>query len=173
MTVHNTKPALPIISDNVEQQAKAAFQTLHSLFSTHGSTVMPTDFADLGLDGYEKLATRAIGAIKAARMARREAAIAGIRASIKGTVEAAVQSHKVQKEAYDTLLSSTPEAMRKFIAAFPTSVQVPMSDIDGAFPEGTKLETKVALLKEMSYPVSKGKDNSFNLVIPVPFSSKS
>lgn len=170
MPATQTKPALPPLTDTQEAGLRDAFKVLYTHFATYGTTVLPT-FDSLSPDGYEILAQRAIVAHKTMLKNRREEALRQVREAVKGVIAPYIETARREKEAFDTLLASTPEAMRSYIKPFADHTVVPFTEVSAVFPQGSKSEQIVVALKDLGYIVAKGTEGYY-VKVQLPFMAK-
>jgi hypothetical protein len=109
------------------------------------------DFSKCGKEDYKNIHQALRTLISAKRQAMWEEEVAEIRAGIQGITSTYMNAKREEKAEYDSI----PAQHRKFLAPFPTSLSVPVSDFTALFPKGTTIEQMVARCKELSHTVVK------------------
>lgn len=171
MSTQNTNTAknapLPIISENVADDLTDAFKVIFDRMASHGAPLGIT-FDAAGRPEYERVAVRALDALKARQGYLKEQAVAQFRNGVRDAISPHIDAARAEKAEYDTLKATMSEKLAKMLAPFPTYIMVPMSDVSEVFGEGVEVSAQVKKLVDMGYKVSKGQNNAYSLRIELP-----
>jgi len=155
------------ISDDMETRLSDIGRQLHhtTLLALTECGIKPT-FSDkyetCGAEDLKNLHQQFRALLSEKKRIRRENRVAGIRAAIQGVVDTYMVAARKAKEQFDAL----PAEVRQFVAAFPATVKIPLSDIRACFPQGASDKEVFADLDYMSYKVT---EMTTKGVVIVPF----
>jgi hypothetical protein len=157
----------PIISEEVAEKLTSAYHTIFSLMSAYGELInTPVD--KTGKEEWERTAARGFLALNARRAFLKEQEVAAFRQGVRDAIEPHIDAARAEKEEYDAAKASMSEKVAKLMAPFPTHINVPMSEVSGAFGEGVDLQSQVKKLVDMGYKVTKGANGTYSLRIDLP-----
>lgn len=158
--------SVKVLSDARNEELLSIFRTLHGKVMTalQEVGVKPTfndKFDACTNEDYKGLHEQARILLRAKGKAVFEARIGGIRAGIQGTSETYLNKARAAKAHMDSL----PAEVKSFLPAFATTVNVPVSELVGFWPQGTSMEAIVRDLTALKYSLVKGEDKSFSIKI--------
>lgn len=162
-----------IISDDVADRISSDFDSIVHLAQTHLGAVMPEGATKSEM--WEIAIQSAFKAHSRFRKAKKEERVREFRIGCEKVIAAARQDMATAMSEYASL-SPTLKAMMPTPAfaapvdtsgkAKPIMCEIPVSDFSDIFPDGTKAERILALLKDMSYTIRKADKVHY---VSVPF----
>lgn len=151
-----------IISDVDAERLLSTLATAHGVVKNYKGAELAA-FDDNSPEMWEEVLKRTFNALTVRRNAMRQAKLASTKNAID---KLATVKREAFGKATAALASMTEEARSLLGVSIPTEIKVPMSEILGCFPAGTKEEQAVVALKEMSYTVSKAKSGPYSVLFP-------
>lgn len=152
---NDTTKSAAVISNAREEELVSLLRTLHGKVLTCLTEVgqkptFPEDFSKCGNEDYKNIHQASRTLISAARKARWEKEVEGIREGINVVVSAAMSKKGAQYAQFLTLDADLRASIK-----FDHNVVIPFASIASAFPTGTTPEQMVTRCKELSHTVVK------------------
>ena len=160
MSTQNTvTQTLPIISDDQEAEIVSALAKLHGVVSNYGAPLPKLDEALADDAQRQRITNRAHKAIGALLNHRREEKVRAFRQGVADVVGPYVAEARTAR----THFLSMPKEVRAYMPAFPSTVQIPVSEVASVFPTGTSEEHMNKFLHQLGYKLAK-KEKAYYIV---------
>lgn len=156
--------SVKVISDATESELVSIMRTLHhkvlnALTEVGQKPTFNEDFSKCVGEDYKNIHQAQRTLIGAARKARWEAEVKGIREGINVVVSAALSKKGAQYAQFLTLDEELRQSIR-----FDFNVCIPLTSLSAAFPKGTTPEQMVLRCKELSHTLVKG-ENGYSIKV--------
>jgi hypothetical protein len=159
------------VSEENEQRIKDAFRTMHGIVQHYngvtGKNASIPAFADCDGEDLRRVAKRAVAVLENNEQARIDAKYAGVKSAMAEIFEIYMQPAREAKSHLEAARATLPEAMRKLLPEFSSTVDVPVSAVLGCF-KGAQQESVLKQLHEMGYKTVKN-ETSGDFTVRVPF----
>ena len=165
---------IKVVSDAREEELLSYMRSLHSKMLTILQEVgvepkFNTDLSKCVNEDYKQLHHQMRILIAEKDKAKWDTYAASLMGGIQGVVNTHMEKAQARKARYDAV----PAEDREFLAPFPTTIKVPVSELVAHFPKEKTIDQVVGELTKL-FPknVGKGADNSYFLTVPFKDASK-
>lgn len=165
---NTTAPSVvKVVSDKREEELLSYMSSLHGKMLTILQEVgvepkFPKEFAACKGEDYKNMHHQMRILIEAKDKAKWDTYVSSLEAGIMGVINTHMDAAHAKKARYDAI----PADAREFLAPFPNTIKIPVSEFVPHFPKGKTLEQVVAeMTKLFSGKVGKGKDDAFFLTL--------